>query len=68
MGECYLHTVEVTGSNPVPPTSKFKRLQIQLSPLFYYLLPFISKMVLDGPFEQGYSADISEIRLKGNFK
>ena len=19
-GECYLHTVEVTGSNPVPPT------------------------------------------------
>ena len=22
-GECYLHTVEATGSNPVPPTSFF---------------------------------------------
>jgi hypothetical protein len=24
VGECYLHTVEVTGSNPVPPTIIFK--------------------------------------------
>jgi hypothetical protein len=25
-GECYLHTVEVTGSNPVPPTRNNKGL------------------------------------------
>ena len=25
-GECYLHTVEVTGSNPVPPTNNDKGL------------------------------------------
>ena len=24
VGECYLHTVEVTGSNPVPPTNETK--------------------------------------------
>ena len=23
VGECHLHTVEVTGSNPVPPTTQF---------------------------------------------
>ena len=27
VGECYLHTVEVTGSNPVPPTIKTKGLR-----------------------------------------
>ena len=27
-GECYLHTVEVTGSIPVPPTMKIKGLAI----------------------------------------
>lgn len=26
-GECYLHTVEVTGSIPVPPTMKIKGLR-----------------------------------------
>jgi hypothetical protein len=26
VGECYLHTVEVTGSNPVPPTINIKGL------------------------------------------
>ena len=28
MGECYLHTVEVTGSNPVPPTIDIEGLQL----------------------------------------
>ena len=39
MGECYLHTVEVTGSNPVPPTSKFKGLvsSILTKPFFYLM-------------------------------
>ena len=27
--ECHPHTVEVAGSNPVPPTSKFKGLRFQ---------------------------------------
>ena len=27
--ECHPHTVEVTGSNPVPPTSKFKGLRFK---------------------------------------
>ena len=27
--ECHPHTVEVTGSNPVPPTSKFQGLRFK---------------------------------------
>ena len=27
-GECYLHTVEVTGSIPVPPTNNIKGLRV----------------------------------------
>ncbi|RZB36195.1 MAG: hypothetical protein SRB2_02460 [Desulfobacteraceae bacterium Eth-SRB2] len=34
MGECYLHTVEVTGSNPVPPTKIIKGLRYMPQPLF----------------------------------
>lgn len=26
VGECYLHTVEVVGSNPIPPTRNYKGL------------------------------------------
>ncbi len=33
-GECYLHTVEVTGSNPVPPTMKIKGLRLMPRPFF----------------------------------
>ena len=32
--------VEVTGSNPVPPTIKIKGLRMQAVPLFSFLLPF----------------------------
>ena len=33
--ECHPHTVEVTGSNPVPPTSKFKGLRfLAVTPFF----------------------------------
>ena len=36
MGECYLHTVEVVGSNPIPPTIYSKGLQriYSVSPFF----------------------------------
>ena len=35
-GECYLHTVEVTGSIPVPPTMKIKGLAIfRLTPFLF---------------------------------
>ena len=34
-GECYLHTVEVTGSIPVPPTMKIKGLLVHSNPFFF---------------------------------
>ena len=43
-GERYLDTVEVVGSNPIVPTSKFKRLWFIPKPLFCCLLPFCYQM------------------------
>ncbi len=45
MGECYLHTVEVTGSNPVPPTRIIKGLQLTevVSPLL--LVEYVEECV-----------------------
>ena len=37
MVECYLDTVEVSGSNPLVPTRKFKGFQIRLKALFFVL-------------------------------
>src|SRR3990170_6177899 len=39
-GECYLHTVEVAGSIPAPPTNDNKGLGLTLWPLFCCLRPF----------------------------
>ena len=38
--ECHPHTVEVTGSNPVPPTSKFKGLRTLTVTLFSFCYHF----------------------------
>jgi len=40
----HTHTVEVAGSNPVPPTSQFKGLRTLTVTPFYFLLPFSPKM------------------------
>src|SRR5438132_4484440 len=49
-GECYLHTVEVTGSNPVSPTHSFQisdpRFQIELESTFFGR-PIASSRLLD---------------------
>ena len=37
--ECHPHTVEVTGSNPVPPTSKFKGLRLMTVAPFPFRRP-----------------------------
>ena len=46
----HAHTVEVTGSNPVPPTMKFKGLWLWPFPLFCYLLPFCCHLVKKSRF------------------
>jgi hypothetical protein len=38
-----IHTVEVTGSNPVPPTNNIKGLWLMPYPLFSFLLPLVLK-------------------------
>src|SRR5512133_132050 len=43
-GECYLHTVEVTGSNPVPPTIEIKGLAIYGWPLFFFCDQIVTGM------------------------
>tara|TARA_B100000315_G_scaffold260538_1_gene322713 strand:- start:125 stop:379 length:255 start_codon:yes stop_codon:yes gene_type:complete len=36
VGECYLHTVEVAGSNPVPPTTINEGLQRSVAVNLFY--------------------------------
>jgi hypothetical protein len=43
--ECHPHTVEVTGSNPVPPTSKFQGLRTLTVTPFSFLLPYCDRFL-----------------------
>ena len=46
-GECYLHTVEVTGSNPVPPTIYVKEVTVLAVTSFFVLSFFCHKFKID---------------------
>ena len=38
-GECHPHTVEVEGSNPLPPTTEFNHLRVASAARWCFLLP-----------------------------
>ena len=50
-GERYLDTVEVVGSNPIVPTSKFKRLRFMPRPLFLFCYHFATRCFKNGIFQ-----------------
>ena len=60
-GECYLHTVEVTGSNPVPPTNKTKGLgDLSFSPEPLFLGIFCIPKLLPWPDHNAVGGGESE--------
>ena len=68
-GECYLHTVEVTGSIPVPPTMKIKGLRFFRSPFFFgdvkVKIGGTSKTTINGshqkPLSMQFSMKVSDL-------